>query len=387
MSPATLRLRAQASDRKPSILRFWRHGGIGVTQNDISPILDQEILPPNGVFVENHGGGNVLIRAGDQLRPLSRFLAYCANSLDVEPKIEDEYCWDKFHRARDLFVRAGLEALAAQPTEDTWLQIGIRSPQHLALRRELCTQIAGTARRLLSDSLVDNFFYMNKAPGMRLRFERAEGSSYDFEETLYKEVAHWRAEGLVEGVEPGVYEPESQLFGGPTSMRYVHALFTVDSLIWLDYHSSPLSKREDNSAAWLVSLAMLQAVFDGLDINGWEDLGVWDQIRKTTGRHLEKDAIALSTYLEVSTKIRAVWSRRDQLIDQLHPTMRSIVAHHGQALRAAAAQWRSGYFSTRDSYLGPRAAAAFYVVFHWNRAGLSAVQQAVLAESLAQGEV
>ncbi len=41
-------------------------------------------------------------------------------------------------------------------------------------------------------------------------------------------------------------------------------------------------------------------------------------------------------------------------------------------------------FCQRGASLGPRAAATFYVIFHWNRAGLYPTEQALLAESLSE---
>jgi hypothetical protein len=94
--------------------------------------------------------------------------------------------------------------------------------------------------------------------------------------------------------------------------------------------------------------------------------------------------MSLPVYAEVAGELRDAWSRADGILEELHPTVKAIVADHDQALLAGAAQWRSGYFSSRTASLGPRAAAAFYVIFHWNRAGLSHGEQALLAESLSE---
>jgi thiopeptide-type bacteriocin biosynthesis protein len=335
---------------------------------------DRLALSPDRTFVT----------VGDRRLPLSQFLAYCARTAIAELEAEGEDYSEELCRARDLFVQTGLEALAAEARTGAWLQIGIRPSEDLALRRELCQRIAGVARRLLSESAVDNFFFMHKSPGMRLRFERGQGSPYGLEEALYEEVAHWNAEGLVEGVEPGLYEPESQLFGGQTSMKYVHALFTVDSLIWLDYHSCRTVDDETISPAWLVSLAALRPVFAGLDITGWEDIGVWDRIREMAGRRLGEVQVSLPMYAKVADELRDTWSHKNRILDGLHPAVAAIVAHHDSALLTGAARWRSGYFCNRRASLGPRAAAAFYVIFHWNRAALSHTEQALLTESLAE---
>jgi thiopeptide-type bacteriocin biosynthesis protein len=361
--------------------------GFAVAGAGAASVASQLALPAERASFQN-GGGRASVKVGDRLVPLAEFLAYCARTLSTEPEVEGDSDSDELRRARDRFVRAGAEALEAQPASDAWLQVGIRPPEDPALRSELYRRTADLARSLLSERAVDNFFFMHKPPGMRLRFGREASGPRGLDEAVYEEVARWRTDGLIDGIEPGVYEPESQLFGGPASMKYVHALFTVDSLVWLDYHARPIpsAEEEDSDVAWLVSLAILPAVFEGLDITGWEDIGVWEHIREHAGRHLGQDATSLPGYAEIAKSVRAIWLRRDLLLEQLHPDLRSLVTGHYATLRIAASQWRSGYFSTGSASIGPRAAAAFYVVFHWNRAALSAVQQALLTESLSKPE-
>lgn len=354
--------------------------GVGVNQAEAC-LRNLELL------VEERDDRGASVDRSDRASSLAEFLAECARSLTTEPGRGRERYADELYQARDVFVRAGLEALAARPWQagSEWLQIGIRPREDLESRGELCRQLACLARRLLSDSAVDDFFFMNKPPGMRLRFHAAAaGSSADLADVLDSEVMRWRAEGLIDDVEPGVYEPESQLFGGPRSMSFVHALFTVDSLIWLDYHGCRAGEGETISPAWLVSLAVLRTVFAGLDITGWEDIGVWDRIREIGGRRLGDVKVSLPMYAEVAGEIRDVWSRQESIVDTLHPAVRRIVTQHEGALLAGAAGWRSGYFNQHSAYVGPRAVAAFYVIFHWNRAALSTTQQALVSESLSE---
>lgn len=354
--------------------------GIGVNQ-------DEACLRNLELLVEERDDRGASFDVTDLTSPLAEFLALCARSLTTEPASRGERYSDELYKARDVFVRAGLEALAARPWRvgNDWLQIGIRPRDDLGPRGELCRQLACLARKLLSVSAVDDFFFVNKPPGMRLRFQTAAAaSSADVADVVRADVMRWRAEGLIDHVEPGVYEPESWLFGGPRSMSFVHPLFTVDSLIWLDYHSCRAVEGEPVSPAWLVSLAALRTVFAGLDIIGWEDVGVWDCIRKMAGRRLGEDKVSRPMYAEVTDELRDAWSHRDRILDELHPAAKAIVAHHDSALLTGAAQWRSGYFCHRRASLGPRAAAAFYVIFHWNRAALSLTEQALLAESLSE---
>jgi thiopeptide-type bacteriocin biosynthesis protein len=355
-------------------------GGITNSQTDAC-------LRNLNLLVEERDDRGTFLGVGDRASYLAEFLSICARSLTTEPEPGPQQCSDEFYQTRDVFVRAGLEALAARrwQASNAWLQIGIHPHEDLGPHGELCRQIACLARRLLIDSAVDNFFFMNKPPGMRLRFQTAAGrSSEELADVLHGEVTRWREEGLIDYVEQCVYEPEDQLFGGPRSMSFVHALFTVDSLIWLDYHACRAVEGEAISPAWLVSLAVLRTVFAGLDITGWEDTGVWDCIRKMAGRRFEGEQVSLPMYAEVAGEIRDVWSRRDQIGDLLHAAVKPIVDSHDSVLLTGAAQWRSGYFTQPRASLGPRAAAAFYVIFHWNRAALSLAQQALLVESLSE---
>jgi hypothetical protein len=136
-----------------------------------------------------------------------------------------------------------------------------------------------------------------------------------------------------------------------------------------------------------MSLALLRTLFAGLQIIGWEDVGVWAHVRAKAGRRLGDDKDALPIYSAVAQEICDVWSRRDQIEKSLNPAAKMIVARHDQALHAGATQWRTGYFSQPNACIGPRAAAAFFVIFHWNRAGLNPMEQALLAESLAEREI
>jgi thiopeptide-type bacteriocin biosynthesis protein len=358
-----------------------------MTATGVPVSQDEACLCNLKLLVDGHDERGASFDVSDRASYLAEFLAVCARTLTTQSGPGRERYSNELYRARDVFVRAGLEALAARPrqTGNDWLQIGIHPREDPGLRRELCRQLACLARRLLSDSAVDNFFFMNKPPGMRLRFQTvAAESSADVTDIVHCQVTRWRAGGLIDHVELGVYEPESQLFGGPRSMSFVHALFTLDSLIWLDYEGCCVPEGEAISPAWLVSLAVLRTVFAGLDITGWEDIGVWDNIRQRCGRRLEADKVSLPMYAEVAGQILDIWSRRDGILDELQPALKAIVAGHESALFTGAARWRSGYFCERGASLGPRAAAAFYVIFHWNRAALSRTEQALLADSLSQ---
>jgi thiopeptide-type bacteriocin biosynthesis protein len=247
--------------------------------------------------------------------------------------------------------------------------------------------LAGTARDLLGGSVVSNFFFMHKPPGLRARFETTGRDQRELEDDLYNRLATWQDDGVIEGVEPGVYEPENHLFGGSVSMRSVHQLFTIDSLAWLDYHAHAAVENHLASPAWLLSLVMLRALFSGLGITDWEDLDVWDRVRRRTGRSLPDEAFGEARFASVAEAIRSEWSLQQELIDRLSPRVRAIADVYRRAVIPVTTRWRSEYFATRHTYVGPREAATYLTIFHWNRAALSLTRQALLTESLAARQV
>ncbi|MFE1449808.1 lantibiotic dehydratase C-terminal domain-containing protein [Streptomyces olivaceoviridis] len=114
---------------------------------------------------------------------------------------------------------------------------------------------------------------MHKPPGLRARFRAAEPSgAEDLRAALLRRLDPGRQGGhsWARPV-PGVYEPETYLFGGPRSMPWAHALFTADSRTWLDVHTAVAGAPAP--PGWRVSLTLLHAVFDGLGIVGWEHVG------------------------------------------------------------------------------------------------------------------
>ncbi|MFI2205407.1 thiopeptide-type bacteriocin biosynthesis protein [Streptomyces sp. NPDC020192] len=277
--------------------------------------------------------------------------------------------------ARRAFLTAGLSAVRVGVPESGWVQVNL-APRPSAWHRTY-RFLADTARDLIASGTVDSFFFMHKPPGLRVRFEARKP-----EHSLLRAVLARRLRELDGQAAPpvfGVYEPETYLFGGPRSMRLVHELFTVDSLAWLDHHT------DDGQAAladWRLSLVLLGELLGGLGVVGWEHRGVWEVVRDDTGRRL-------GTGLDGDTRRAAAgildaWRTGPRaLLDPLPDKRRAAVEAHADAVRRGAERWRTGYFESGDATVGPRRAAAYYVIFHWNRGRLSLARQSLLTHALA----
>ncbi|MEU5833645.1 thiopeptide-type bacteriocin biosynthesis protein [Streptomyces diacarni] len=285
----------------------------------------------------------------------------------------------------------------AAPRTGAWVQLNL-TPERDSHGRALCyAELAALADTFLAEKRARNFFFMHKAPGIRARFQAAEpGEAAELCAALLRRTDRW--EGLRRRPVCAVYEPEHYLFGGPASMAYVHDLFTLDSLAWLDHHVNH-PEGAGPSVGWRQSLLMLREVFDGLGIVGWEHRGVWDAVARETGRRLRDAAAAIdpSARERAAAGVVAYWrTPRDEALRAFPEDRRDPLARHAKAAHRAAVRWRDGHFeaggashgaagegyAAGEATVGPRTAAAYLTVFHWNRGLLSLARQSLLTEAL-----
>jgi thiopeptide-type bacteriocin biosynthesis protein len=288
-------------------------------------------------------------------------------------------------RARGrIFLAGGLAALRDTGWSAGWVQLNLRPESGAETRHFLYSQLSATAREFLGSERARNFFFMHKEPGIRVRFEAPSGGTAPLRAALVHRFA--RCEGLREAPVCVVYEPEHYLFGGHASMAYVHDLFTVDSLAWLDHHLHHPG-REGQLTGWRHSLLMLREVFTGLGIVGWEHRGVWEVIRTQAGRGVRAADLAAeerATRQRAAQGIAARWrTTREDALKGFPSERAPSLARHAEAALLAAGRWRTGYFEAGEATVGPRVAAAYFTVFHWNRGLVSLARQSLLTDALA----
>ncbi|MFH8406844.1 thiopeptide-type bacteriocin biosynthesis protein [Streptomyces sp. NPDC018019] len=325
--------------------------------------------------------------------PVAELLADCLRDARVAPLGTVPVGPDDpgYADARRAFLAAGLATLRDGGPGADWVQVSL--DPGAAVRRDLYGSLARTVRELLGAGAVRNFFFMHKPPGLRLRFQAPARDACD---ALRADLlARLTTDGglgaaLIRPPVCGVYEPETYLFGGERAMPWVHGVFTADSLAWLDHHAGAAAGGGAPEAAdWRVSLTLLRELLDGLGIVGWEHRGVWESVRDDTGRRLGEDPDAAATR-RAAEGIRAFWRRgRDELTAGLPAPERAALEAHRDAVGTAARQWCTGYFASGDATggAGPRRAAAYCVIFHWNRGRLSPARQSLLTAALAAPEM
>jgi thiopeptide-type bacteriocin biosynthesis protein len=284
--------------------------------------------------------------------PLAEFLADC-----LDPAGDEELV-----AARLTFLAGGLDALrtAGAPR---WTQVGLAG-----IADGLYPALRDAVEQLLADGEITDFLFTHGSPGIRVRFAAAPGRATQVRAEVRRLAARWRRRGLVAEAVPGVYEPEAHLFGGPESMRHAYQLFTVDSVIWLRHHSDI----GDGTPAWVVSLRMLRAVFDGLQVAGWEDRDVWARVRDIVG----------GVTGPASDELAGWWAGDEELLARLPEPTRELLDLHRRQVTPVLERWRAEYFATDLARVGPREAAAYHVVQHWNRAKLGSARQARILDAL-----
>jgi len=273
----------------------------------------------------------------------------------------------------EAFLSGGLAALREPEPSRDWVQVGIAPGEHRW--SAVYAGLDRIATELLDEGMATNFFFMHKPPGLRIRFEATPGQRQPLHDALHARLDRLHAH--LDQLSPGIYEPEQLLFGGPTSMPYVHRIFTADARAWLGYH-----QLAEPPSAWAFSLALVRQLLNGLRIAGWEDLEVWERIRRQAHR-MVPEAIDPEKVRSAGDGIRTMWAEPDLLRAKLPTPAQDLVDRWGVAVRTVAQQWHTDYFDGPGASIGAREAAAFVTIFHWNRGRLSALTQALVATALA----
>ncbi|GAA0490576.1 hypothetical protein Ade02nite_23770 [Paractinoplanes deccanensis] len=267
--------------------------------------------------------------------------------------------------AVETYRAAGRAALDCRQ-ERAWFQARITWPEWVDAESVFAAHVAP---RL--DDVRDGpaWWFLRKYPHWRLRVRTCDHRAV---ETLLDDLS---SAGTIAGWQPGIYEAETAAFGGEVAMAIVHDLFCADSRGVLTYarqHTPPLGRRE-------LSLLLLQALnrHAGLD---WFEIGdVFARVAQMRPTPADHDTPGI-----------------DALAAKVHPVLASDITTEMPLFTrggpvAYAADWLAAFIqagrllgeaaATGRLDRGLRAALAQIVIFHWNRLGLPAHTQGILAHA------
>ncbi|MFD6874403.1 MULTISPECIES: thiopeptide-type bacteriocin biosynthesis protein [unclassified Streptomyces] len=281
---------------------------------------------------------------------------------------------DELSDAVALYRSAGQSALADQAARGDWHQVRIQFTDWDTAETIAATHLAPRLNALHDAALLGTWWYIRKAPCWRLRLLPAPGTDparlhAAVAETLgslvvSEAIVRWR---------PTVYEPEALAFGGPATMDTAHRLFHADSRHLLDHALSELSvgRRE-------LSVLLCTALFRAASQEWHEQGDVWHRVARM--RPLPSDVTG-----------EQLAQMSDALLRLMSTDLTSLFAPDGTL--GFAAPWAAAFTQAgreigqiaQDGALqrGTRDVLAHHVIFHWNRLGLAARAQAVLAHAAA----
>ncbi|MFB8022956.1 methyltransferase, FxLD system [Streptomyces rubiginosohelvolus] len=242
---------------------------------------------------------------------------------------------------------------------DRWQQHNITFPNRNTGRRAVTERLASALLAAEADGQLSGWWFMHKQP-WRLRYVADEPAPI-----VLALLDDWVTDGTAQSHMTGIYEPETEAFGGAGAMTAAHALFHEDSRHLLAYpdKNGHLGRRE--TAILLMSSLMRASRLD------WFEQGdVWAKV----------SALRPGTGTPASTRLTSA------MRSLMTTEARSLCREHGPL--DGHADWIAAFerVGTTLAYLaaqgdltrGLRAVIAHHTIFHANRAGLPSADQHTL---------
>jgi thiopeptide-type bacteriocin biosynthesis protein len=277
---------------------------------------------------------------------------------------------DDLADAAQSYHVAGIIALEQRETA-RWHQVRVRPGTQRPPELALATVVGPRLDSLTASGAPGGWWYMNKPPGWRIRLrDTPPGLASEFFDDL-------TAAGAITAWSPALYEPEAAAFGGATGMGIAHDLFCADTsgiLAYLREDDPPLGRRE-------VSVLLISAMLAAAGLDSFERGDVFSRV---AAMRPEPAPAAAAQAAQLAGQLRA--------LPAMPAAATSALFCEGGAY-GAAARWHAGFTdagrrlagasSSGTLSRGLRAVLAHAVIFHWNRLGLPAAAQAILARAAA----
>ncbi|MEU8263155.1 thiopeptide-type bacteriocin biosynthesis protein [Micromonospora sp. NPDC048999] len=253
-------------------------------------------------------------------------------------------------------------------TDGDWYQVRVEFPDWNTAETTAVTSLGPRLDHLTNVGACGGWWYLRKHPCWRIRLAHAQVDAVNQvlnELTAAGELTRWW---------PSLYEPETAAFGGTTGIQLVHDLFCADSRGVLNYLRQPQPALGRRELSLLLLGGLLQAA--GLD---WFERG---DVFARVAQMRPLDDIANSRLDALTASVRG-------LLAVAPDTDNSLFAAGGAV--SFAAPWHTAYTATGSALAaaatagtlnrGLRAVVSHIVIFHWNRLGLPAHTQGILARA------
>jgi thiopeptide-type bacteriocin biosynthesis protein len=268
--------------------------------------------------------------------------------------------------AVETYQAAGRAALHRR-LDRSWFQARVTPTEWASAEATFASHIAPRLDQL--DAGRAAWWFLRKHPDWRLRIRTVDHRAV---QGLLDDLA---ATGTIGRWRPSIYEPETAAFGGDVAMAVVHDLFCADSRGVLAYARQPspqLGRRE-------LSLMLIMALQQHAGLDWFEAGDVFDRVTQMRPTPADADAERVAALALTMRPLLAVAITSDTplftpggTVAYAAPWLAAFIKA-GQSLSDAAAANRLDR--------GLRATIAQIVIFHWNRLGLSAPTQGILAHA------
>ncbi|WP_063797606.1 thiopeptide-type bacteriocin biosynthesis protein [Saccharothrix sp. NRRL B-16348] len=280
---------------------------------------------------------------------------------------------DELTAAATIYRQAGHDALSARHA-DSWQQVYIRFQDWTRAEDITASHLLPALTRTEQSGAITQWWFMRKHPCWRLRLLPAHG--HDAITELATTLDELIAAGHVDAWWPGLYEAETAAFGGPSAIDAGHRLFSADSRGVLEFAAAGkpgLGRRE------LSVLLCGTLMRDGAALEWYERGDVWDRVsaERPLPADIDNDRIAA-----MAGQLRTLTLADTAPGGPLFNTDGPLSAQVGWAA-AFRATGRDLADANRTGHLtrGLRDVLSYHVIFHWNRLGLDARTQAILAHA------
>ncbi|WP_051951565.1 thiopeptide-type bacteriocin biosynthesis protein [Actinacidiphila yeochonensis] len=260
---------------------------------------------------------------------------------------------------------AGRAALESRVRE--WHQVNVRFADYPTAHRAVRAHLLPSLRT----GPVGTWWFVRKHPNWRFRFHPVScATTKDMAIHLADALDRATSRGAVQDWRPGRYEPETFAFGGDVGMDIAHDLFHVDSIGTLDY----LHRAADSSqvpAANVASLLAMTVLMRAAHLEFGEQGDVWGQVERHRPLETDLDLGTVRTMIEPMGRLLLTDARpllTDGPLTPLRPWFEGL-ERCGRLLAQASSDCRLSP--------GLRRVLARHVLFHWNRMGFTARQQAI----------
>jgi thiopeptide-type bacteriocin biosynthesis protein len=287
-------------------------------------------------------------------------------------------------QALQLYQAAGHAALATHARTGNWHELRIGFSDWDTAEHTAAVHLRPELQQASSAGTIASWWFMRKAPCWRLRYQPGPTSAPAKLETFISGLsAAPRHDQLTVTARHVLYEPELCAFGGADAITIAHRLFHADSHNILSYLTRPAPASRDSHIIGRRELSILlcSALLHGAGQDWYEQGDIWHRVTEhrplpsgTPRQRLDALGPALRQLMSTDTGPESSLTDADGPLAFAAPWATAF-DEAGAGLNGAA----------RDGKLGRglRAVLAHHILFHWNRLGLTARAQSILAAAAA----